>query len=64
MMTGNRNGAHGAVGCIAIAAASPIVAANSSPLTKFCPGYVTGRCGTHFTSCSFPAAISEPVNVR
>ena len=33
-------------------------------LTTFCPGYVTGRCGIHFTSWSLPAAIRLPVNVK
>ncbi len=33
-------------------------------LTMFCPGYSHGRCGIHLTSCSLPAAIKLPVNVR
>ena len=33
-------------------------------LTMFWPLYSHGRCGIHLISCSFPAAIRLPVNVR
>jgi hypothetical protein len=64
MMTGKTTGAHAAVGCSVIAAARARVVLNSRRLVAFCIGYVTGRCGTHFTSCSFAAARRLPVTVR
>jgi len=64
MITGNSRGAHGAVGWRVIAAASASARPNSDRFVTFCPGYVTGRCGTHVTSCSLPAAIKLPVSVR
>ena len=55
---------HGPVG-FATRAMPTITATASKPmLTMFCPRYVTGRCGIHFNSCSFPAAIKLPVKVR
>jgi hypothetical protein len=64
MMTGKTTGAHGAVGCSVIAAARASVVLNSTMFVAFCIGYVTGRCGTHFTSCSLAAAMRLPVTVR
>ena len=64
MMPPNTNGAHAAVGLRVIAPASASARPNSARLLTFWSGYVTGRCGTHFTSCSLPAAIRLPVSVR
>ncbi len=55
---------HAASGCSTSATPSPTASARTPRFTKFWPGYVTGRCGIHLTSCSLPAAMRLPVNVR
>ena len=55
---------HAAVGCTTTRTPSATAIASTPMLTKFWPGYVTGRCGIQLTSWSLPVAIRLPVKVR
>ena len=54
--------AHVRPGLMTRATIKPMATPSTPKLTKICPGYTNGRCGR--ISCSFPAAMSEPVNTR
>ena len=53
--------AHSCVGSMTSAITPATATASTAKLSVFCSGKVMGRCASHLTSCSFPAAISEPV---